>query len=191
MINLSSLKKNLGFVFKGAVATGLMFSLSGCLMTGPYWAQNYDSRSDSVNMQAFTVNSNNVIFECSKAYHGGLYPAFGTPTWNFVASIIPSGMPAYDSNGGKMYNVSRSQVLPSACWHFDGATGKYMTALRARQTNGSSTTTYNVFDENGLACLGKEVGATGSWVGWINKGCILTYSGSTTAIPYVRILADS
>lgn len=166
------------------------FSLSGCLLTSPFWGQTYESRDDTVVLQSYVTNrSQPVIFECSPAYHGGLYPPLSTPTWTSFATVNPSSYPMYDSDELEAFSVSTTRTLPDACWHYDGASSKYMSAIRARRSG--TTSNFKVFDEAGLACVGKAIGETGSWAGWINQDCTKTYSNSSQEIPYVKIFAES
>lgn len=177
------------YVLRFSLISALSFSLSGCLLTSPFWGQTYDARSETVTLQSYTIETGTpVVYQCSKAYHGGLYPFTGN-TWITIASVYPSTHAMYDSNGIEAYTASKSLVLPSDCWHYDNANNKYTSAIRANISGNSSA--FSVFDESGLACLGEEIGAAGSWVAWINAGCALTYSNSSTKIPYVKIFADS
>lgn len=163
-------------------------ALSGCLLMSPFWGQTYASKSTPVKLQAWTTSSSPaIVFECSPAYHGGLYPFGGPHVWTHLATVTPIG-PMYDSTGVEAFSASRSRVVPGVCWHYEESGDRYMAAIRAR--NSGSSSEFKVFDEEGIACLGQEVGDAGSWVGWIGKGCTLTYNGSTTEIPYVRIIAN-
>lgn len=177
-----------------ALAALTLAATAGCVFDSPYWAQTFASTTTPVPIQTWVMNRTApVVIECSPAYHGGLYPWGGPETWLPVTSLTPSTQASYDPSGTVTYSAGTSMSLPAGCWHADDAytPAKYMTALRARQTIGSTTTTFNVFDTTGLECLGREIGKGRSWVAWLGKGCALTYSGSTTAIPYVRIIANA
>ncbi|MES2887319.1 MAG: hypothetical protein V4739_04830 [Pseudomonadota bacterium] len=169
--------------------------LTGCVFDSPYWAQTFATTTTPVPLQTWTIDKNhNVKIECSPAYHGGLQPPFGTPVWTTVTHITPSVNPSYDTKGAAVYSAGTQMVLPSACWHADGAYSppKYMTALRAtQQTASGSTTVYRVFDLTGLECLGRENGKGGSWFAWLTKNCAKTYSDGTTVIPWVKIIANA
>ena len=172
----------------GAVAAGAL--LSGCLLTSPTWNQSFASHTDHIPLTAWTVSSSTAVaFECSPAYHGGLYPPFETPTWTSVASVMPSGG-ALDSHGLKAYVASGSYVLPSACWRQDPGNNVWYAAVRAKQAgSGSPADGFYTVDAAGLACVGDWVGSSASWVGWLGHGCQETYSASTTPIPFVIIHA--
>jgi hypothetical protein len=170
-----------------AAAAGL---LSGCLLTSPTWNQSFASHTDAVPLTAFTVsNTTAVQFECSPAYHGGTYPPFESPTWTAVASVPPSGG-ALDKNGLELYAASGSYVVPSACWRQDPGNDVWYASVRARQSgSGAPTAGFYTLDSGGLACVGDWVGSSGSWAGWMGHSCQETYSGSSTAIPFVIIHA--
>ena len=175
-----------------AGVAGAAALLSGCLLSSPTWNQSFASHTDAIPLTAFTIsNTNAVNFECSPAYHGGLYPPFGTPTWTGVASVTPTGG-ALDSDGVKLYAASGNHVLPSACWRQDPANNVWYAAVRARQTgSGAPTAGFYTVDAAGLNCVTDWVGSSGSWLGWLGKGCQKTYSGSSTAIPFVIIHASA
>ena len=169
--------------------------LTACLMDSPYFGQTFSSTTSEVPIQTWTTDKSRLVkIECSKAYHGGLYPAFGPETWLPVADVTPSSQPSYDPNGLAAYSAGVRQALSADCWHADGAYNppKYMTALRAtQQTASGSTTVFRVFDAAGLECLGREIGKARSWGGWISPGCALNYSNSSTPLPWVKIIATS
>ena len=172
-----------------ALALGACATFSGCLFDTPYWAQTFATTTTSIPIQTWVTDKTVAVkIECSKAYHGGLYPFGGPEVWTFVTNITPSGNASYDPANGVIYSAGKMQVLPSACWHADGAYSPplYMTALRATQ---GSSSTFFVFDAAGLACLGQKIGQGRSWFTW--SGCELKYSGSSTAIPYVRVIAGA
>ncbi len=168
--------------------------LSGCLFESPYWAQTFATTTTPIPIQTWTVDkTHNVKIECSQAYHGGLQPAFGPEVWLPVTDIVPSTLPSYDTNGAAIYSAGVKLSLPAACWYADGAYSppKYMSALRATQlTSSGSTTTYRVFDLTGLECVGRENGKAGSWFSWLSKNCAKTYSGSSTLLPWVKVIAN-
>lgn len=169
-------------------------ALVGCVFESPYWAQTFATTTTPIPIQTWTVDkTRNVKIECSQAYHGGLQPAFGPETWLPVTDLVPSANPSYDTNGGVIYSAGSKLVLPAACWYADGAYSppKYMSALRATQLTASgSTTVYRVFDLTGLECLGRENGKGGSWFSWLSKNCAKTYSGSSTLLPWVKVIAE-
>ena len=185
------------FPHRGRLATASICALlmTGCVFDSPYWAQTFATTTTTVPMQTWTTDKTRTVkIECSQASHAGLYPWGGPEVWNLVTNITPSTNASYDPLNGVVYSAGKSMSLPAACWHADGAYSppKYMTALRATQLTASgSTQVYQVFDAAGLECLGREIGKGKSWFAWINKGCALTYSGSTTPIPYVRIIATN
>ncbi len=180
---LPKLKTSLKLFAVGAV----MLSLSGCLLTSPYWNQEFTSHTNQIPLQAWTTKSGDAVtFECAQAYHGGLYPYWG-PTWNTVTTVNPDLPGALDNQGSRIYSVSYKGVLPASCWRQDPANGVWYSAIRAVQ-DGSE---YNTFDLTGLECLGRENGKAASWFGWIGDGCTKTYSNSNNNIPYVIFRAQS
>jgi hypothetical protein len=175
-----------------AVAGAVPVLASGCLLTSPVWNQSFASHTNAVPITAWTTtNTNPVKFECSPAYHGGLHPAFGAPTWTSVASVTPTGG-ALDGDGIKAYSASGSYVLPSACWRQDPANSVWYAAVRARQTGAAGPAGgFFTVDAAGLGCVAESIGDSGSWVSWLGDGCHKTYSGSSTAIPFTIIHASS
>lgn len=172
---------------KVTVAAGVLFGLSGCLLTTPYWNQVFNSHNDQIPIQAWTTNSSDAVtFECSQAFHGGLYPYWG-PTWHHVATVNPDLPGSLDTYGARVYSASWKAQLPSQCWRQDPGNGIWYAAVRALQDGDE----YSTFDLSGLECLGRENGAAGSWVGWIGDGCTKTYSNSNNDIPFVIFRADS
>jgi hypothetical protein len=152
----------------GVAATPLI--LSGCLMTTPYWNQEFADHTKAVPFQAFTTNKSiQVKFECAKAFHGGLYPDAASATWVLVGNVTPQGQPLLDSDGNSVYGARKSAVLPAACWRFDPANSIWYAAARA--TQGAGQDPFFTFDNAGLECLGRENGKAASWFGWIGKGC--------------------
>jgi hypothetical protein len=176
-------------------AAAVLSALAGCVFDSPYWGQTFASTATPVPIQTWTGDKNHAVkIECSKAYHGGLYPFGGPETWTLVTNITPSTNPSYDSQGGVVYSAGVRMTLPADCWRADEAYSPalYMTALRATQlTAFGGTTVYRVFDLAGLECMGRENGKGGSWFSWLNKNCALTYSNSTTALPWVKIIANT
>jgi hypothetical protein len=170
-------------------------TLTGCVFDSPYWAQTFDNTTSVVPIQTWTTDkTRDVKIECSQAYHGGLQPAFGPEDWHFVTNLTPSQSASYDPMGAMVYSAGKTMALPASCWYADTAYSppKYMTALKASQLTASGTTTvYRVFDSAGLECLGREIGKGKSWFAWLSKNCALNYSGSSTALPWVRIIANA
>jgi hypothetical protein len=149
--------------------------LSGCLMTTPYWNQEFADHTKAVPFQAFTTNKTiQVKFECAKAFHGGLYPDSASATWVTVGNVTPQAQPLLDSDGGQIYGARKSAVLPAACWRFDPANSIWYAAARATQNQAVLSTGqkyFFTFTNTGLECLGRENGKAASWFGWIGKGC--------------------
>jgi hypothetical protein len=181
---------------KAAAGVGLAMSLSGCLLTLPYWNQSFNNHTDAVRVQAWTDYSGNPIrIQCSPAHHGGLYQPFGQPTWTLVEAITPTTPGVVDSDGFTIYSVSRNLPLPAACWRQDPSNSIWYTALRARQrapnpfSGEMEGRIFDTHDRAGLECLGRSVGNKASWLGYAGERCQLTSSGST--IKHVIIHADS
>lgn len=167
----------------------LIPTLSGCLLTSPFWNQEFASHTEAIPMQAFsTSTANPVKFECAQAAHFGLYPSADTASWTTVANVAPNTSGSYDPQGNRIYSAGIKTALPASCWRQDPANSIWYAAIRATQlTTSGGTTQYQTFFKSGLECLGREIGKATSWVGWINKNCVATYSGSTTSIPYVIV----
>lgn len=180
---------------RAALVAAISVPLTACVLDSPYFGQTFASTTTAIPIQAWTGDNNRTVrIECSKAYHAGIYPWGGPEVWLPVADLTPSAVPSYDPNGGVTYSAGIKQALPAACWYADNAytPPKYMTALRATQLNANgSTVTFRVFDAGGLECKGREVGKSRSWTGWVNAGCALTYSNSTTLLPWVRISSNT
>lgn len=176
---------------RAALTAAPALLLGGCVLESPYWAQTFPSTTAQIPIQTWSAAAGaSVQIHCAKAYHGGLVEPV---SWTLVTTIAPGAQAAYDTAGGAIYGAGKKQVLPAACWNADNAYSppKYMTALRARQTTASGTTTYRVFNLAGLECMGKWNGAMGSWFAWASRSCALTYSGSTTPLDYTRVIATS
>ena len=149
---------------------GSLALLNGCLLTTPYWNQEFEDHTEAVPIQAFTIGKTvKVRFECAKAYHGGLYPEPTTATWLLVAEVLPQAQALRDSDGAKVYGAGVSKSLPAGCWRFDPGNSLWYSAIRATQGTGESKVEYYTFDIAGLECLGRENGKAASWFGW--KGC--------------------
>lgn len=165
----------------------VLLSLSGCLLTSPYWNQEFSSHTAQIPLQAWTTDSSeDITFECSPAYHGGLYPYWG-PVWSEVITITPELPGALDPAGSRIYSAAYKNVLPSNCWRRDPANNIWYAAIRAVQDGDE----YSTFDKVGLECLGRENGKAASWFGWLSKSCTKTYSNSSNNIPFVIFRAPS
>jgi len=196
----TSVKQKNGIIYRKAISAATKWvgvatavaSMSGCLMTSPYWNQEFSSHTDVVPLQAWTTNKNFAVkYECATAYHGGLYPPFGSVVWVQIDTVNPQQQSLKDSFGAKVYGAGIKRVLPASCWRLDPTYSTWYTSVRATQTTNSGVTTYKNFDKAGLECLGTEVGKATSWFAWLNKGCVKTYSGSSTSVPYVIFSATS
>lgn len=167
--------------------------LSGCLISTPFWNQEFASHTDKIPIQGWTIYAGKTVkIECSKAGHGGLYPFGGPEVWSFVANLTPSTSPSYDTVGNITYSLSRYQTLPSACWRKDPANNVWYTAIRATHVlSNGNVANFAVFDKPGLVCMGEENALSGTWFGWLSAGCAKTYSGSSTNIPYVIIYSKT
>lgn len=182
----------LGVAFKFTAGAAAVMSLTGCLLTSPFWNQEFSDHTKPVPLQAFTTDkSKPVKFECAKAFHGGLYPSEGSASWVLVSDVSPQSEPLLDSFGAKVYGASKSTALPAACWRQDPGNNMWYAAVRATQGAGASLVKYKTFSKAGLECLGHETGKGTSWFGYMGKGCTQTYSGSSTEIPYVIFRATS
>lgn len=175
------MKQLLRPLLKLAVLGGVLSSLSGCLITSPYWNQQFSSHTGQIPLQAWTTSTSApIVFECATAFHGGLYPAFSTPTWHHVASVTPDSPGVLDPAGNRIYSAARLGTLPSQCWHQD-SNNLWYSAIRATR-NGSE---FMTVDADGLECVGQENGDAASWFGWLGQGCHMTYSNTGNSVPYV------
>ena len=134
----SNVKDRIARVAKAGVLSLVVFSLTGCYLTSPYWGQSFDDRTGSIDFQAWTTdNSKAVSFQCAKATHYGLYGS--SPVWTAFASVSPAGPGSFDTNPNsdghnmRVYSVARRTAVPSSCWHYDGVYDKWVTAIRAKQ----------------------------------------------------------
>jgi hypothetical protein len=175
-------------------------ALSGCLITTPYWNQEFSSHSSAIPIQVWTHHSPTTVrVQCTQAFHGGLYPAFEEPVWQNLTNLTPQLPGVLDGDGARVYSAGTTIVIPESCWHSEVTSSglRYYTAVRVIQQqpkifgSGTQDVTFNTFDKTGLECLGRENGKAASWFGYINKNCVETYSGSSTPIPYVIFRAKS
>lgn len=176
----------------GVALAGASLLLGGCVFESPYWAQTFANTGVQIPIQTWTNSTTNPVqISCAKAFHGGLVEPV---VWTPVASIAPAaGTPAYDTNGAAIYPAGRKMTLPASCWHADNAYSppKYMTALRARQNVSGSLRTFEVFSLTGLSCVGRWNGAGGSWYSYMSRLCPVFYSGTTTPVDHVRVIANA
>jgi len=173
--------------------------LSGCLITSPYWNQEFSNHSSAIPLQAWTNhNGHPVRVECSKAFHGGLYPP-SSGSWSHVTNLYPQNPGVLDPSGTRVYSAGAKMVLPASCWRAETTSAglRYFAAVRMIQTkpkvfgSGLEDVTFSTFDKTGLECLGREIGKDASWFGYAGEGCAKTYSGSTTEIPFVIFRAKN
>lgn len=162
-----------GLLSKAVKGAGLLVALStlnGCLMVAPYWNQAYDDHTQPVRLQAFTTDkTKSVTFECSKAYHGGLYPNGSGGVWSTVHVQNPAAQEIHSADiANKSHGAGKSKVLPESCWRKDPANNIWYTAVRAGQTASSK---FRTLSKAGLECVGTEVGKSRNWWGWYNKSC--------------------
>lgn len=184
----SLLGRALNRTLKGAYAAGAAFALSGCLLTSPYWNQEFADHTKPISLQAFTTDkATQVKFECAKASHGGLYPSPATAVWVHITNVTPQSSALRDAHGGKVFGAGKLTALPAACWRLDPANSIWYAAVRATQNKNVMDTGqkyFYTFTNDGLECLGRENGEAASWFGWINKGC-------TAALHYTIFYATS
>jgi hypothetical protein len=157
------------------MAAAILLMLNGCLLTSPYWNQEFEDHTDAISLQAFTTDKSvKVKFECAKAFHGGLYPSAGTASWVLVANVTPQSQALLDPIGGRVYGAGKHTALPSACWRFDPGNSLWYAAVRATQNSpvlGTEQNYFHTFDKAGLECLGEENGKAASWFGWFGDNC--------------------
>jgi hypothetical protein len=157
------------------LAAATLVMLNGCLLTSPYWNQEFDDHTKAISLQAFTTNKTVAVkFECAKAYHGGLYPSTATATWVLVANVNPQGQALLDPTSGKVHGAGKYTTLPASCWRFDPGNSLWYAAVRATQNAAVMNTNqkyFYTFNKTGLECVGRENGKAASWFGWYGKGC--------------------
>jgi hypothetical protein len=158
------------------LSTTLLVTLNGCLLTSPYWNQEFDDHTEAISLQAFTGNKNVAVkFQCAKAYHGGLYPSAATASWVQVANITPQSQGLLDPSNNRVFGAGTYKALPATCWRFDSANSSWYAAVRATQNTtvlGTTQKYFHTFDKAGLECLGRETGKAANWIGWNGKGCV-------------------
>ena len=175
----------------GAIA---IVSLQGCLLTSPYYGQEFASKSTVIPVQAWTTKTSEPVkLECALSGRFGPAPFGGSIPWQFVKNMTVGNVAAVDTYNTPIYGASSRSSMPESCWRTVNTSSgiRHYTALRATQTNYLSTPLYQFmnFKSSGLECLGTEVGKARSWLGWSGKDCVTTYSNSTTPIPFVVIKA--
>ncbi|NHZ69758.1 MAG: hypothetical protein GWP20_00800, partial [Thermotogales bacterium] len=146
-------------------------TLSGCLLTSPYWNQEYPSHTAKIPLQTWTIDkTKKVKFECAKAAHFGLYPSTAGASWVVVAKVKPQKQPALDPLGGKIFGARKKTALPASCWRQDPANSVWYSAVRATQGSGTKKVVYQVFDKAGLECLNTWQGSSAVRGSRINHG---------------------
>lgn len=154
----------------------VLFGLSPACMLSPTWGDAIASTTSPVSFSFYaTVANKPITVDCA--------PGILDPTF-FHAFTVTSGSSPWTYNGETVYPTSTSRVLPSICW--GTYHGRPTTRLRPRQ-DGSQMM---VYDDDGIDCIGN---AFGDGKGPVTAGyeCGLTYSNSTTKIPYVVIHANN
>lgn len=134
------------------LAAAIVVMLNGCLLTSPYWNQQFRDHTKAIPLQAFTTNKSvPVKFECAKAYHGGLYPSAASANWVVVAKVNPQSQALWDPTRNS----------------------RWYAAVRATQNPviGTEQNYFHTFDKAGLECLGKEDGKATSRFGWFSASC--------------------
>ena len=173
------------------VTVSALFALNGCLITSPYFNQNFSNHTQPIPIQTWIGSPNkDVRIQCAQAYHAGLYPFGGDPTWVNVTTIKSQGKANFAPDGSATYSAGKSMVLPAACWRKDPANNIWYSALRAYRLD-SPSSKFDVVNLSGLECVGRENGKAASWLGYFSKNCALTYSGSSTKVPYVIFYANN
>lgn len=157
------------------LSAAMLVVLNGCLLTSPYWNQEFSDHTKPIPLQAFTVNKAvKVKFQCAQAFHGGLYPFGGPISWVQVANVTPQSQALLDPASGTVYGAGKLTALPSSCWRLDPGNNLWYAAIRATQNEtvlGSDQKYFHTFTKAGLECVGRENGKAATWFGWFNKGC--------------------
>lgn len=192
-------QRKLFLLLKLTIVSAAVSLLSGCLITSPFWNQEFNNHNQAIPIQAWTTHTGHSLkVECSQAFHGGLYP-WGSPSWSYVTTLNAQLPGALDSDGTRAYSVGTNMVLPSNCWRAENTSAglRYYAAIRVIQVQpkifsaGTQNVTFKTFDKTGLECLGRENGKDASWYGHAGQGCTKTYSESSTEIPYVIFKAKN
>jgi len=186
-------------IFKFGMILAVLSLLSGCLITSPYWNQEFSNHTSAIPLQAWTNHTGHPVrVECSQAFHGGLYPS-PSGSWSHVTNLYAQSPGVLDPAGTRIYSVGKSMVLPASCWRSENTSAgiRYYAAVRMIQTkpkifgSGYQDVKFSTFDKTGLECLGRENGKDASWLGYIGEGCTKTYSNSNTEIPFVIFRAKN
>lgn len=172
----------------------LIIALQSCLLTSPFHGQEFPQKTSNIPIQAWTSMKNqSVKLECAQSGRFGPAPLGGSIDWQFVKNIAVGQTPAIDPKRFKIFSASSDTALPDSCWRTVNTSAglRHYTALRTTQTNylGKPVYEYMSFTAAGLECLGREVGKAQSWTGWSGNGCVNNYSGSSTPVPFVVIVA--
>ncbi len=169
-------------------------TLQGCLLTSPYHGQEFASKTSNIPVQAWTVKKTEPVkLECTQSSRFGPAPLGGTIDWQLLNNLPVETNGVVDSFTTRVNSANITRVLPDSCWQtVETSSGtRHYTALRVTQANyqGEADYVYQGFTNSGLECLGREIGKAASWVGWIGKECVRTYSNSSAHVPYVVIVA--
>lgn len=176
------------------VVTALL-ALNGCLITSPYWGQEFSDRTQTIPIQTWPGSANTQVqVECAQAFHGGVYPNETDANWLFVTNITSQSSQSEgltDPQGVTIFGAGTEMVLPANCWRQDPTYNKWYSALRASLAGVPSGKKFSTFDIVGLECLGRENGKAAYWFGYASKGCTVKYANSTKEVPYVLFKASS
>lgn len=158
----------------GAVAA--LFALSGCLITSPYWGQQFSDHTKAIPIQTWVTDARTKVkLECAQAFQGGLYPTEPSASWLFVTNITSQAKALFAPNGGKVFGAGKFMVLPADCWRKDTGNNIWYAALRATVDVPEDRVRFETVDLVGLECVGRENGKAASWTAWMNES---TYCGT-------------
>ncbi len=153
-------------IFKVVMMFALMSLIHGCVLTSPFWGQEFDHRTNLVPVQTWTIDKDNPVkVECAEAVPAGWHGA----DFQEVTLIQPEPTGMLDSNGDLVYSAGAEVVLPAECWN-NRYGNEFYTVIKASQP-GSESEKFLHFKENGLECLVKWIAKKNSWFGWSGKRC--------------------
>jgi len=172
---------------RGALIATLL-GLSGCLLTSPHHGTVLSSRTAAVPFQAWTTKTDDTLrVECMPTNRFGTdISSYGS--WSQFGTLGVSDEASRDSYGARMYSASASLSLPESCWYLNRSNGWYYTSVRVLQSDYAgfpdfvSTPDYAFVNlvksgtRDDPACVGEEVGRSGSWSSWYSTSCFHRYT---------------
>jgi hypothetical protein len=134
--------------------------------------------------------SPSIVVECATATTAHGSPDPDESAYVVATNLTVSSADHFDSSGQTMHSAAAMVTFPSRCWNYFGDYDFWQINLRVSQIvpdgyGGTTKRIFSSFDNAGIACLGREVGAAGNWLGFVGKNCEMTYLGSSDLVPYI------